>query len=31
MDGVAMVEVVVGIFLLAWVVLVLLGTGVEGW
>jgi len=26
-----MVEVVVGIFLLAWVVLVLLGTGVEGW
>jgi hypothetical protein len=25
------VEVVVGVLLLAWVVLVLLGTGVEGW
>jgi hypothetical protein len=30
MKGVAMVEVVVGVLLLAWVVLVLLGTGVEG-
>jgi hypothetical protein len=31
MKGVAMVEIVVGILLLAWVVLVLLRTGVEGW
>jgi hypothetical protein len=30
MKGVAMVEVIVGVLLLAWVVLVLMGTGVEG-
>jgi hypothetical protein len=30
-EGAVIVEVVVGVFLLAWVVLVLLGTGVEGW
>jgi hypothetical protein len=31
MEGAVMVEVVVGVLLLAWVVLVLLGTGVEAW
>jgi hypothetical protein len=31
MEGAAMMEVVIGVLLLAWVVLVLLGTGVEGW
>jgi len=31
LKGVAMVEVVVGVLLFAWVVVVLLGTGVEAW
>jgi hypothetical protein len=31
MEGVAMLEVVVGVLLFAWVVFVLLGTGVEEW
>jgi hypothetical protein len=31
MEGVAMLEALVGVLLFAWVVLVLLGTGVEEW